>query len=352
MEGRFFKDNLSILGDVGVGTNNPRGPFEVYAASDATLVIERFTSNGIQLRADNSVDSAIRLGFEAYTYEFKNGSGTSRLYISSSGNVGIGTAVPDDKLDVVGQFRISANKSATTNKTNRIRGEHYDITEEPVTFMFMNSFSTTNTLYIGGGSSVENAATQLNFFTAANNTTTTGTLRMLIQSDGNVGIGTASPSQKLHVQGNLRVTGAYYDSNNEAGTSNQVLTSTGSATDWKSISDISDTVTGCGTTNYVTKWSNGANSDLTNSLIYDNGTNVGIGTASPESLLHLESSTSTDPDLRIVNTNNDNESGEIRFVKKPADGTLTVGDELGELMFLGSATDGTVRIGSRIRSLV
>jgi hypothetical protein len=82
------------------------------------------------------------------------------------------------------------------------------------------------------------------------------------------------------------------------------------------------------------------------------GGNVGIGTASPESLLHLESSTSTDPDLRIVNTNNDNESGEIRFVKKPADGTLTVGDELGELMFLGSATDGTVRIGSRIRSLV
>lgn len=50
--------------------------------------------------------------------------------------------------------------------------------------------------------------------------------------DGNVGIGTASPSQALHVSGSARVTGAYYDSNNEAGTSGQVLSSTGSGTDW------------------------------------------------------------------------------------------------------------------------
>ena len=50
----------------------------------------------------------------------------------------------------------------------------------------------------------------------------------LYYNDGNVGIGTAVPSQKLHVQGNLRVTGAYYASDNNAGSSNQVLTSTGS----------------------------------------------------------------------------------------------------------------------------
>ncbi len=114
----------------------------------------------------------------------------------------------------------------------------------------------------------------------------------LYYNDGFVGIGTGTPSQKLHVQGNLRVTGAYYASDNNAGSSNQVLTSTGSGgTDWKSISDISDTVTGSGTTNYVTKWSNGANSDLTNSLIYDNGTNVGISTATPSAKLHVHSTT-------------------------------------------------------------
>ena len=47
-----------------------------------------------------------------------------------------------------------------------------------------------------------------------------------------LGVGTTSPSQKLHVAGNLRVTGAYYDSNNLSGSAGQVLTSTGVGVDW------------------------------------------------------------------------------------------------------------------------
>jgi len=56
--------------------------------------------------------------------------------------------------------------------------------------------------------------------------------------NGNVGIGATSPSQKLHVSGNLRVTGAYYDSNNSPGTSGQVLSSTATGTDWVLVSDL------------------------------------------------------------------------------------------------------------------
>jgi hypothetical protein len=108
----------------------------------------------------------------------------------------------------------------------------------------------------------------------------------LYYNDGLVGIGTGTPSQKLHVQGNLRVTGAYYDSNNATGTSGQVLTSTGSATDWKDLDEISG-VTGSGTTNYVTKWTDGAGEVIGNSLIYDNGANVGIGTNSPQGKLDI-----------------------------------------------------------------
>jgi hypothetical protein len=47
-----------------------------------------------------------------------------------------------------------------------------------------------------------------------------------------VGINEANPTQKLHISGNLRVTGAYYDSSNSAGSSAQVLSSTGSGTQW------------------------------------------------------------------------------------------------------------------------
>ena len=114
----------------------------------------------------------------------------------------------------------------------------------------------------------------------------------LYYNDGLVGIGTGTPSQKLHVQGNLRLTGAFYDSNNATGTSGQVLTSTGSATDWKDLDEISGvTASNPTTTNYVTKWFDGANEEITDSIIYDNGTNVGISTATPSAKLQVAGNT-------------------------------------------------------------
>jgi len=108
--------------------------------------------------------------------------------------------------------------------------------------------------------------------------------KMRITSAGNVGIGTTSPSQALHVSGSLRVTGAYYDSSNSAGSSGQVLSSTGSGTDWVSLSEISG-VDGTGTANYVAKWSDA--DTIANSQIVDNGTNVGINNATPKTKLDV-----------------------------------------------------------------
>ena len=164
MEGRFFKDKLSVLGNVGIGTTSSRGPLEVHAASDSTLIIERFTSNGIQLRADNSVNSAIRLGFEAYTYEFKNGSGASRLHIDANGNVGIGTASPSQKLHVVGKALITDDLQLTGSNP-RI------------------DFNT-------------NGASSLRFYD-----TTNAAERMRINTSGNLGINTTSPTSKLQIVG-------------------------------------------------------------------------------------------------------------------------------------------------------
>ena len=103
-------------------------------------------------------------------------------------------------------------------------------------------------------------------------------------STSSVGIGTTSPTQLLHVAGNVRITGALYDGNNAAGTSGQILSSTGTGTDWVSKSDLS-LVDGSGTANYVSKWSD--TDTLTNSLIYDNGSAVGIGNTSPAAKLDV-----------------------------------------------------------------
>jgi tetrahydromethanopterin S-methyltransferase subunit A len=55
-----------------------------------------------------------------------------------------------------------------------------------------------------------------------------------IHTTSNVGVGTTSPTQQFHVQGNLRVTGGIYDSNNLVGTANSVLISTGTGVSWSS----------------------------------------------------------------------------------------------------------------------
>jgi hypothetical protein len=61
----------------------------------------------------------------------------------------------------------------------------------------------------------------------------------IVYNDGsNVGIGSTSPSQKLHVSGSARVTGAIYDSNNSPGAADYVLTSSVSGTEWRDVCDI------------------------------------------------------------------------------------------------------------------
>jgi hypothetical protein len=113
----------------------------------------------------------------------------------------------------------------------------------------------------------------------------------------NVGIGTTSPSQKLDVVGNLnvsgtgifgsaKISGALFDKDYEAGNSGQVLKSTGSAIDWVDITSIG--IGGSGTINYLPKFT--AATTLGNSLIYDSGTNIGIGTTGNKNKLDINGS--------------------------------------------------------------
>jgi hypothetical protein len=53
-------------------------------------------------------------------------------------------------------------------------------------------------------------------------------------SNGRVGIGTSVPSETLHIEGSARLTEELYDYNNIAGSSGQVLTSTGVGVSWSS----------------------------------------------------------------------------------------------------------------------
>jgi uncharacterized membrane protein len=100
-------------------------------------------------------------------------------------------------------FRLSNTEANATTKYGAILGRHYTNAEENVTGMLITSTSsaTGGAVSIGGGISAANAVNNVLFYTAANNTTLTGTERMRITSTGNVGIGTTDPSAKLEVIG-------------------------------------------------------------------------------------------------------------------------------------------------------
>jgi sugar lactone lactonase YvrE len=123
--------------------------------------------------------------------------------------LGIGTTNPGSTLTIIGPnsaaggIRLADSETDATNKTGRLKTSHYTNSEEPVTTLIAVNQSAANILFIGGGSSLENAATRIDFHTAANNTTVLGTARMRIDENGNVGIGSTDPSDLLEVGDNV-----------------------------------------------------------------------------------------------------------------------------------------------------
>lgn len=98
--------------------------------------------------------------------------------------LGIGTTSPEAGFDYIGTDGIALfgnTKDDMTIKRQRIGVNHYDNSEEPFLLWLGQSTLTSNTLDIGGGTNLGNAATQINFYTEANSTTTTGIRSLAIE---------------------------------------------------------------------------------------------------------------------------------------------------------------------------
>jgi hypothetical protein len=115
------------------------------------------------------------------------------------------------------------------------------------------------------------------------NHTTANTLAFFAEG-GNVGIGTVTPDSMLTVTNGARFERGVRMSGLPTGVGTKAV-----RIDANGTLSVADTTTGgisgSGTTNYIPKFT--SSSAIGNSQVFDNGTNVGIGTTSPAALLHV-----------------------------------------------------------------
>jgi len=202
---------VTSAGNVGIGTSAPDTPL----SSARGIVINSGASNDVQIRMQNNTTGSAGSdggllsisGSQMYLWNYEASNlifgtnNTERMRIDSSGNVGIGTTAPTEKVDIRGVVRVSrdgVNDSGILAFGNYANGIGYY--DNGIFRSALNNISSSgNTLHMG---SYEALA-----FTTSQNALGSQTIRMYIPaSTGNVGIGTTSPSSLLHVAGDARIT--------------------------------------------------------------------------------------------------------------------------------------------------
>jgi hypothetical protein len=224
---------------------------------------------------------------------YYNGSAltTGSGFVYNGTNVGIGTALAYYPLDVNGTARAttfsgsgaslttigtsSLSATGTANSTSFLRGDN---TWAALTTASLPALPNTD-IWVGNGSSVAAAVALSGDCTIANTGAITCT------KTGGVSFAASATTDTTNAA-NIS-SGAVNTARLGSGTANS---STYLRGDGSWATGGSGTVAGSGATNYVAKFT--SSSAVGSSLLYDNGTNVGIGTTTPGAKLDVQNSNS------------------------------------------------------------
>jgi len=200
--------------NIGIGTTSPTSKLDIaggaelltlgnidYTAGDYLNIIEFGTGGDYQIIHEGSgafgrptlalhANSTHALGFYSTGWVplLEVEGGTGRTYIK--GNVGIGTASPGYKLDVIGEYGAKLAKfTASGAQSLYLYGD-----AGGVGLTATDPYTNSALVYLSESDKID-------FYTGS-------THRMIINSSGNVGIGTTSPDSILHISTDSSSSGA------------------------------------------------------------------------------------------------------------------------------------------------
>ena len=281
-----------------------------FAPTTATGNIRGARITGIQEDGNNTIGLKFYTGFGAPP--------TEKMRITSTGNVGIGTTNPLAKLSI---------------GTSTVWGT---ATNEVLTFDNLGS---------GGNTSNPHSLGRIKW-------NTNGAIGAAIDAirdvpiDGNnidlsfstnLGADGTTLAERMRINYNGAIKFNNYGSGSFTGTATQRLAvdSSGNVIE---IPIGGGAVDGSGTTNYVTKWTDA--DTIGNSQIFDNGTNVGIGTTSPSQKLTIGDGTGTGNQYVRINSSSADiyigQQGSTLFGIAANSSQLIVGDNTSYPLVIGT----------------
>ena len=264
---------MTLTSNVGIGSVVPAYPFEV--CRDTSGLISRIyntnaNGEGVLIRAGDA-------SCKTRAFQVAATDDTKRFTINSDGTVGIGITNPDHQLHVVDSIATDI-KVESTGANLAARFMLKTTTQD---WRIGTHALQANNLWIYDG--------------------TAAAYRVAISTTGNVGIGTTTPGQRLHVYNDCGATGyktARFDSNDTANGTRVLITNSGNTSN-RGYALVTGGLSGVGpgTDSFSIGYYNANSTYVTqNMLTITCAGNVGIGTTDPGSCrLYVSGDTHIEP---------------------------------------------------------